>query len=462
MRIFIALALFISSSVHAQLTGSLFLFGEDGKNNRGSASVLTEDGHLLYSGTFSNENDDVFLGKVGHTGIVIWEKNLGNNDSEFVNNMIRLSDGSVVIAGDVFDGASNMDGFLIRADEEDGSLIWRTDFGIPTRNEDFYALHEAMNGDILVCGFVTADAGSGNDILVARYDTAGNQIWRTTYGAEVNDYAVGITETPGGTIFVAGDRYVEDLGYNALFLTLDSDGEVLSEQVIEQELNSGVKTIFLNSSGKLIMSGESSSPVSPVFDIYFIQADTTGTLEEIRWLGETGLAEAGYDIAELGDQTYLITGFATNPVLGNNDITIMHADAFGNIYDQLFFGDTGVDYAYDIKVDDSGDYYVSGFSDQDGETRFALVTGSTGIAAEVQGIQNPFGRPSPNPGSGFVTLQLPEEVPIEVSVYDRLGGLVLFTTEAAFELNVPDGIYYILVRSEGQSHTFPLVVQGAQ
>jgi hypothetical protein len=40
--------------------------------------------------------------------------------------------------------------------------------------------------------------------------------------------------------------------------------------------------------------------------------------------------------------------------------------------------------------------------------------------------------------------------------------LVLFTTEAAFELNVPDGIYYILVRSEGQSHTFPLVVQGAQ
>ena len=451
MMRFLFLFCLLPVTLVAQLPEAAWFFSAGSNSSRGAASVLLENGDILFTGTYRQLSEDVYLSRRDSEDNKLWDKNLGLNDDEFVNNMIALNATTVVICGDVIDSDGNMDGFLLAVDTS-VTLLWRSTFGVADRNEDFYSLAIDSEGYILVAGFVTASVGEGNDMLVAKYDNAGNQIWRTIWGSEVNDYAMGICVSPGGTIFISADKWIEGVGYNAIIFSLTSDGVVEGEFPVTLPYNSGCKNLLMNSFGKLIMTGESATAAGPAFDILLVQIDTLGTIDWVQWLGDIAGSEAGYDVAEAADGSYLITGFGYNALTENNDIFVVHADMAGEELQRWYYGGSNVDYAYDIHSDVAGNYWVSGFSNAGDTTQFALIRGVIDLTLPVVDQPTMHLDVYPNPASGTVTVAM-NEVDLATAYCYNLSGKKVREWSVAGPLQTIDldgiasGVYLLRFRT---------------
>lgn len=372
----ILLILFFSVIIaSSQINYNFLSFGDTISNNRGSASIIDGDGSVYYTGTISNgmdESDDILFTKIDADGNIIWKYNFGSAKNEYVNNMIRYDDDNFIICGDATDITNgNVNGFLLKVNAS-GIKDWLVEYGLTEINEDFYGLTKMTNGEIAVTGFRSAETGTGNDILVVRYDITGLVTQKIFFGEEVNDYGMGIVEGPGNSIYVSGDRIATGADYNAFMAKIDADGNVLWDHMNGFTFNNGCKTIMKNAAGNIMLVGESAIEVSPVFNIMLSEIDTAGNFLWTKWIGESG-SEAGYDMVEPAPGNYFITGFGYNYETLNNDIMFVVTDEDGDEIYRKYYGYAGVDYAYDIKSNAEGEYLISGFTNMGDDILFALI-----------------------------------------------------------------------------------------
>jgi|GEM_PF-3153573 len=117
-------------------------------------------------------------------------------------------------------------------------------FGLGSPSDELSQITTAMNGDMLVAGSKNvvetdgesfdddADEWSQDGIYIARLKSdAQTVVWEKSYGGNKDDHARAVGEYPNGTIQVVGHTWSTGNGYaDALFMLLDSDGELISEQ----------------------------------------------------------------------------------------------------------------------------------------------------------------------------------------------------------------------------------------
>jgi hypothetical protein len=451
----------------SQITYNFLSFGDTVSNNRGSASVIDEDGSVFYTGTISNgvgESDDILFCKIDADGNIIWSFNYGSVKNEYVNNMIRYDEDYFIICGDATDPSNgNVNGFLLKVNAS-GAQDWLVEYGFVETNEDFYGLTKMSNGEIAVTGFRTADTGTGNDVLVVRYDLSGTVLQKIFFGEDVNDYGMGIVEGADNSLFISGDRISTGSAYNAFIAKIDEEGNILWDHMNGFGFNNGCKTIMKNSAGNIMLVGESAIEVSPVFNIMVSEIDTAGNFLWTNWIGESG-GEAGYDISEPAPGNYFISGFGYNYETLNNDIIVVQIDGSGNEISRKYYGETGVDYAYDIKSDIDGNYWVSGFTKNGDNILFALIYGQFDLLEDAIQNQNPnisielF----PNPVSGW--LHCISEIEINsVEIIDMQGRMIknININSFEFEMELPadlsKGIYLVKMIGENTISTKKIIV----
>ena len=450
----------------SQITYNFLSFGDTISNNRGSASVTDADGSVFYTGTISNgagESDDILFCKIDADGNIIWSYNYGSIKNEFVNNMIRYDDSSFFICGDATDPSNgNVNGFLLKVNAS-GAQQWLVEYGFVETNEDFYGLTKMSNGEIAVTGFKTADTGTGNDILAVRYDLSGTVLQKIFFGEDVNDYGMGIVEGPDNSLFISGDRIATGSAYNAFIAKIDEEGNILWDHMNGFGFNNGCKTIMKNSAGNIMMVGESAIEVSPVFNIMVSEIDTAGNFLWTKWIGESG-SEAGYDIAEPAPGNYFITGFGYNYETLNNDILFVVTDEDGDEIYRKYYGYPGVDYAYDIKSNAEGEYWISGFTNMGGDILFALIhdifyLDDAVVDHDTEEEINIF----PNPATTTIYGNSTTKIKF-IGLYDLQGEFIAAKNINAFQFayelpaDIPAGIYVLSIIGENAISTKKIIV----
>lgn len=437
--------------INAQTPAIDVHFGDIHSINRGSSSVLDDAGGVWFAGTISNGaegSDDIAIYRIKQSGEILWWHAYGDARNEYVNTIAAGGDGILYACGDVRDPETEDLNAFIMALDTAGNVIWNQEYGEAATNEEFYQLAIAPDATILLTGFHSALTGTGNDVLLARYAPDGALLQDTVFGTDRNEVGMSIVALPGGNIFVSGDRQTIDGYYNPIFIKLSPDFNVINDIDLTSPHNSGCKSMHLNFQGDLYISGETASFATPEFDVLFIVVDTLGNLVTQTGIPSAG-PDAGYDIVQLPDSTYAVTGFAYNPAKGENDMLLMHIDSSGNEIDRLFFGETGADMGYDIKVDAIGNCRLSGFHTNADTTFFSLVIAGFPVQTETENIASPerFLSINPNPITESICVQTELEVD-RVIVYDNLGrrvGDLPKTSGQCFEWNtlLPKGIYYI-------------------
>jgi len=267
-----------------------------------------------------------------------WTTLLGTTDFDNADDIAVDALGNSYVTGDTsgaLSGPSQGSADIIVAKfDPAGNNLWVVQEGtIEFDRATRIALDDA--GNVYVTGYTRGDlfvGGEGDgffDYFIAKYDTNGNFLWGKQYGAPLGQYGFGIDVAPSGDIYVCGEQYQlipnAAVTYYAFLTKFDSTGTQIWTDVF------GEPTIGAGGN----------------------QAD-----EECRGVavGDDGFI---YITGSAGDS---LTAGDPDPDLGGGDIFFAKYTSGGN---QLWLTETGTplwDRAGKIAVDAAGNSYTSGWT----------------------------------------------------------------------------------------------------
>jgi uncharacterized delta-60 repeat protein len=214
-------------------TGTLlsdFTWGAAGQAQESAdAMAIAADGTMYVTGftsSFGAGQGDAFLLSFAPSGTLNWQRTWGGPGFDGPNGVAIATDGSIYIAGDTQFNANSA--FLVKF-AANGSVIWQREWGLVGKNgvpgeTQGAGVAAAPAGGAYVSGSSTS-AGADPNLLVARFDSAGNFVWQRVGGpgfGNTQDIAVG----PEGNVHVTGSILAPDAsGGNAFVWTLLANGK---------------------------------------------------------------------------------------------------------------------------------------------------------------------------------------------------------------------------------------------
>lgn len=180
----------------------------------------------------NQDKSDVFVICCNQSGNVVWATNAASQDIDeghgiaqdannvyvtgsFRNNSIDFPYPSPVITKN---NSGGTDIFIACIAKNNGSYQWvSAQTGSGNSDEEGYEIDVAQNGNIIVAGYFkntlafssfggTNLTSNGNeDIFVSGYDNSGNFLWAQKGGSNSSDFPHGISVSPAGEIFLAGE-----------------------------------------------------------------------------------------------------------------------------------------------------------------------------------------------------------------------------------------------------------------
>src|SRR6185437_13738250 len=90
------------------------------------------------------------------------------------------------------------------------------------------AIGTDASGNVYVAGSTNSVGAGGQDVLLMKYDRSGNLLWAKTWGGANDDLGYGVLVDPNGYEYVVGGTYSFGAGsYDVLLLKFDSAGNVI-------------------------------------------------------------------------------------------------------------------------------------------------------------------------------------------------------------------------------------------
>ena len=362
-------------------------FGDSLQNEFGISVLQINSGSIFFCGYKYNALllSEITLTKLDMNGNIIWQQLYSDSAQSYSSGKMILHNNAFYIAGQTNYASGNVDALLLKIDTA-GNLIWQKKFGSISTNESFAFIAADSSFGFMCNGFATASAGSGNDIYIARLDTAGNLIWSSNYGTLLNDVSMAIRRTPDGDFVLSGDKQIPATSiYNAYVLKIDTAGNTIWDADIVNIYNSGCRNIMVNHNGDYILVGESATPTSNYFDVFVSKITQSGSVQWAHAIPATDHGDAGFSIIEAVPDHYLITGYGYNPLDSNTDVVLLHIDSVGNEISKRYYDFAQLDFGFEISPSVYGGFLIAG-TNYGNDDQYYLIYDTLSIALPVNEI----------------------------------------------------------------------------
>lgn len=232
-------------------------------------------------------------------------------------------------AGDL--GANRSDGgndlFLTKLDSE-GKVIWQRTMGVAGEAEGA-AISIAANGDIVVAGTVKGPfggaAGADSDMLVARFDTNGDEKFATALRTLGDDSASAVTIGTDGSLYVGGKSSTG--AGDAFVARLDATGKLQERRTIDSGGSDGVTALAIGGAGELLaLTRESGVARLRRIDAQALSGDL-GALDLGSADARAIAVSATGEIAVAGSTYGALAGGQVNAVSGGRDGFVTRIDS---------------------------------------------------------------------------------------------------------------------------------------
>lgn len=226
-------------------------------NGNVNAVVLQSDGKIIVGGDFSllNNTPSSKLGRLNSDGTFDTTFNLGSGFNHTVNSISTQSDGKILVVGDFTDYKGSAKSRIVRLNTN-GNIDPTFNIGTGANN-NIYAATIQADGKILVVGDFTSFNGSAkNKIVRLNADGSIDSTFLTT-GANSAIYSCILQSD--GKILVAGNFTLLNGTAKNRIARLNSDGTLDPTFNSAIAANNSVKTISLQSDGKIVIGGNFTS-----------------------------------------------------------------------------------------------------------------------------------------------------------------------------------------------------------
>ncbi|MCH7793406.1 MAG: SBBP repeat-containing protein, partial [Planctomycetes bacterium] len=162
---------------------------------------------------------DAFLARYDGAGNQLWIRQFGDSADDAGSALAPDGEGGVFVAGGTDNSLAgpnagcmpqycSSDVFLARYDAN-GNRLWIRQFGTSAEDSAF-ALAPDGAGGVMITGWTHGSLGGPNaglytnDVFLARYDSAGNQLWIRQFGTSTSDDVRALAPDGSGGVMIAG------------------------------------------------------------------------------------------------------------------------------------------------------------------------------------------------------------------------------------------------------------------
>lgn len=465
--------------------------GTENSDDEASAIVLGSDGSIYVTGFVSNNftGKDIILLKYKSSGDLEWFINYFYNgsysDDRGLDMKIDNSD-NIFLTGYVTDNSGNV---LIAAQKysSGGALIWSTiDLSFSGTNHG-KKIETDNSGNAYVTGFV--NQGGSSDIVLVKYNTEGNIVFRQTAGGSGEDKAWGIAVDDDSFIYITGYTTNSESNTDCFTAKYNVFGEMLWSRTFNGNGNAEDKAwgIAVDDDNAVYITGNAAD-IQNNSNFIVIKYSSTGST---IWEAEYDGSGSGNDKANVIGLIYandsvssVVAAGESWGTEGNYDFAAVRFDAAtgqqisANRYSMSTNTDDAVlDMAVSVI---NGKIFLTGYSEliiesmniQSYITSLMLL-----INTQHESISNSLIPKSyilsqnyPNPFNPVTTINfgLPENAEISLKIYDVLGRIVDIPfngfMNAGFysyrfkSTDLPSGIYFYSLSSANFSETKKMII----
>ncbi len=310
----------------------------------------------------SENNADVLTVKYYPDGETAWTRRYnGPANSTDVGFDIAVDQyGNAYVTGCSRGSSSGKDYLTIKY-YTDGTEAWVATYNGPQNGEDgANAIAVDDSGNVYV-------TGASSSFATVKYDADGNEIWARRYtGPEGGGYAHAIALDGSGNVLVTGMCGHGDVVYQYATVKYNSDGNEIWARTHSDELivNPGgvAFDIGVGGSGEVYVTGWMRHS-GTMYDYGTVKYDSEGTQQWAAtyhsWLDGCDGAEA-LSVDNLGN--VYVTGYSDDPELNADDYLTVKYDPDGSQLWTARYNGTGdsQDFANEVVTDGAGNVYVTG------------------------------------------------------------------------------------------------------
>lgn len=419
----------------------------DTLNDYGMCVQQTIDGGYIVAGQIADA--DVYLIRTDSSGDTLWTKTFGGTSNDVAASVQQdPTDGSFIVAGFTMSfGAGGWDVYLIKTDSS-GNTLWTQTYG-GTANEVGYSVQQTIDGGFIVAGYTSSFGAGNSDIYLIKTDSNGDVLWTQTYGGTERERGHCVQQTTDGGYIIVGDTRSYGAGIDDIYLIkTDSDGTVHWTQTFGgSSMDHGWYVQQTTPDGGYIVSGRTWSFGAGSSDAYLIRVDSGGDTLWTQTYGDI-LGDAGYCVQQTIGGGFIIAGTSMSASSGVDNIYLIKTDSSGDTLWTETCGGTNTDQGTSVQQTSDGGYIVTGATRSYGAGGFDVwlvkLEPETGIEEEAEGGSPPVILQSiePNPFSSdlSINLHIPEQVIVELSIFDLSGRLI----EELVSDQIPAGTHTVM------------------
>jgi len=399
--------------------------------------IRTSDNGYAFTGFVTvNGHKQVFLIRANMNGDTLFTHIYGSGTGEDLGvGLTQSADGGFVISGKTSTNATGFVDVMLLKTDPAGNLQWVKSFGRGGWEEG-ESITVAHDGNYLVCG-ATNSVGYGDyDILLMKFDTAGNYLWGKIYGGQREDASYSVFENTDGSILVSG--YTNSMGY----------GHNLSAEYESDE------TMQRNYPVPPTVQGDDST------NVFLLKTNAEGDTLWTRAYGNARQDEA-FHFSPMPDGGYIIPGLSDSYVTGTDSMQmyLIRTDSLGFSGCHERSAHPGVD-TVTFPSQNLPFNQTSGIP----VTNVTLTVQQWNISADNACLYTAVSAISaeaslsffPNPFSNYISFTLQQNEPLEVSVFNLLGEIVfqkeMQATEHQLDLSfLPQGAYILRLKKDSQT-----------
>ncbi len=335
---------------------------------------------------------------------ILWDKTVGGNGSDYVENICRTNDGGFIIAGnsnsensgDKSDNSRGVYDYWIVKFDNQGNKIWDRTFG--GQGEDYNPnIVQTNDGGFLICGQsnsgISGDktevSRGGYDFWLLKIDGFGNKLWDKTIGGNGSENMGNIIATSSGEFIISGHSYSSisaEKSENQIgagdywIIKINYLGEKVWDKTIGGNFQDVFPEIISTDDGGFLLSGSSDSGITGSksalnkggFDYWVLKLNGSG---EKVWDKTFGGNNDDFSVstAKSNDGGYIITGYSksgfsqdkTEPsrdLFGYNDYWIVKINEFGEKVWDKTIGGWSEDEVSSVVTTNDGGFIIAGQS----------------------------------------------------------------------------------------------------
>ena len=229
------------------------------------------------------------------------------------------------------------------------------------------------SGNVYLTGKTNSFGAGAWDIILLKYNASGNIVWQKTWGGSDYDWGNSLAVDGSGNIYVMGRTDSFGAGSSDLILLkYSADGSLLWQKTWSGSEWEEGKGVAVDGSGNIYVTGDTNSFGAGSHDLILLKYSVDGSLLwQKTWGGSDGDWGYGVAVDESGD--IYVTGRTENFGAGNDDLVLLKYSADGSLLWQMTWGGSDCDWGWGVAVDGSGNIYVTGRTNSFGVGDYDLV-----------------------------------------------------------------------------------------